>query len=273
MQRLTSRDSALPVLALLLLAATATALAAGPEAPQRFGRRGYHGEPPEVPIDNASYNGRFTFNRVQFTPSVWSPSRRYMWGLDLYWNHDYPRAENNLMQIVDHLTLLEPNQEGVVYRFDDPAIFRYPFAYLSEPGLWTMSEEEATALREYLLKGGFLVFDDFQGYDIHNMQEQIQRVLPGAHLKILDTTHPIFHAFYDITQEDILGQYYNYSGDPVIYGVYQDNDPNQRLLAVANHNQDVGESWEFSDTGWIPIELSNNSFKLGVNYVIYSMTH
>lgn len=299
-EKLRSRRLALPALGLLLVAAgvalgaTVAAALSGaspadarpgpaadgrveaPEPPQRFGRRGYRGPPPEVPIDNLDYNGRFTFNRVQFTPSVWSPSRRYMWGLDLYWNHDYPRAEQNLMQIIRHLTVVEPNMEGVIYRFDDPELFRYPLAYVSEPGVWTMDDDETESLREYVLKGGFLIFDDFQGYDIYNLQEQIQRVLPGARLQILDTTHPIFHSFFDITQEDILNQadvsiYYG-AGDPVIYGVYEDNDPNRRLLMVANHNQDVGESWEFSDSGWIPIELSNNSFKLGVNYVIYSMT-
>ena len=253
------------------------AIPSASEALQRFRRRGYsggYGAPPEVPIDNLEYNGRFTFNRIKFTPRYWGGGP-YMWGLNLYWNHDYPRAERNLMQILNSVTALEPNLGGGnIYGLDDPELFKYPWAYICEVGYWTMTDEEAENLRSYLLKGGFLIVDDFGGGDYYQFEAMMQRALPGAKLEILDTTHPIFTSFFSIKPEDILNQYYNNRrGAPVVFGIYEDNDPSKRLLVVANYNQDIGESWEFSDTGYIPIELSNNSYKLGVNYIIYGMTH
>jgi len=245
-----------------------------PEAPQRWGRsrRGRTDEPPEIDIQNMEYNGRFTFNRIRYRPSYWSWGR-YAWGLDLFWNHDYPRAEQNLMLMLDELTLVDPNLGGGnIYEVDDPDFFKYPWAYLSEPGTWTMTDEEVEGLRNYLLKGGFLVVDDMRSQQMPVLRENLDRVLPGARLEILDTTHPIFHAFFDITQQDIMYQAYTY-GMPVIFGVYEDNDPSKRLLVVINYNQDVGDSWEWSNTGYLPIELSNNAYKLGINYVVYAMTH
>lgn len=245
------------------------------EIPQRWGRsrrRGFTDEHPDIDIQNMDYNGRFTFNRIRYRPSYWRWGP-YAWGLDLFWNHDYPRAEQNLMLMLDELTLIEPNLGGGnVYQIDDPDFFKYPWAYLSEPGTWTMTDDEVEGLRNYLLKGGFLVVDDMRSEQMYVLRENLERTLPGARLEILDTTHPIFHAFFDITQQDIMYQAYTY-GMPVIFGVYEDNDPSKRLLVVVNYNQDVGDSWEWSNTGYLPIELSNNAYKLGINYVVYAMTH
>lgn len=244
------------------------------EAPQRFRPRRSSGyaAPEDLPIENRAYNDRFTFNRVRFTPARWGYGP-YRWNLDLGWNHDWPDAERNLMLMLDELTSVGPNMgEGVVYRIDDPEIFKYPYAYLSEPGYWRLEESEIENLRTYLLKGGFLVVDDMQGWDINQLHDYFQRILPGCKFEILDTTHPIFNVFFEIKQSDILNQATNYAM-PVIYGVYEDNDPGERLMVIINQNQDIGDSWEWSSSGYIPIELSNNSYKLGINYVVYPMTH
>ena len=218
------------------------------------------------------YNSRFTFSRMRFTPSQWGWGRQ-SFGIDLGWNHDYPRAEANLMRMLGSLTMLDPNLGGGnIYELDEPDLFKYPWAYICEVGYWTLTDEEAEKLREFLLKGGFLVVDDMLGYDLTIFEKNFQRVLPGARLEILDTTHPIFNSFFKITREDILSQAYP-MGVPVIFGVYEDNDPSKRLMVIINHNQDIGDSWEWSDTGYIPIELSNNAFKLGINYVVYAMSH
>ena len=87
---------------------------------------------------NTPYNGRFTFVRIRFQPSDWGPGR-YMWGLDLKWNHDYPRAEAHFMKILQELTTLDPNLDGGnILALDDPELFKYPVAYLCEPGFWTL---------------------------------------------------------------------------------------------------------------------------------------
>ena len=222
---------------------------------------------------NAPYDGRFTFARIRFEAG---PGGMFALGSrgEPPWAHDYPRAERNLMKILDEVSLLAPYMDGGnVYDLDDPGLMRHPVAYVSEPGYWTMTEEEAELLRGYLLKGGFLIFDDFRGRHWYNFVEQLRRVLPGVRPLPLDVSHPIFHSFFDVKSlafdHDI-----SYRGfPPEYYGIFEDNDPSKRLMGVANYNNDIGEYWEFSDEGFLPIELSNEAYKLGVNYIMYALTH
>jgi hypothetical protein len=155
---------------------------------------------------------------------------------------------------------------------DDPQLHEFPLAYMSEPGYWLPTEEEVAGLRSYIEKGGFVIFDDFRDWHWQNFEEQMRRVLPDTQLVELDVTHPIFHSFFDIASLDFV-QFYDRGHKPIFYGAFEGNDPSRRLLLVANYNNDIGEYWEYSDTGWVPIDLSNEAYKLGVNYVIYSMTH
>jgi hypothetical protein len=148
---------------------------------------------------------------------------------------------------------------------------------MTEAGYWTMTDAEALGFRKYLQKGGFVIFDDFRddfrgGGGWQNMEEQMQRVLPDLHWIDLDPTMPIFHSFFDIDSFDILPQAYD-RGAPVLRGLFEQNDTTKRLIAIANFNTDVSQFWEFSDEGFAPIELSNEAYKLGVNYIIYGMTH
>jgi hypothetical protein len=143
---------------------------------------------------------------------------------------------------------------------------------MAEAGYWTQTDEEAANLRAYLLKGGFIIFDDFRGGDWDNFEAQVKRVLPDVRMVELDITHPIFHAFFDVATLDFV-QFYGRGEKPYFIGAYEDNDPSKRLLFIANYNNDVGEYWEFSDTGWTPIDLSNEAYKLGVNYIVYALTH
>lgn len=227
---------------------------------------------PDVPYENFDYNGRFTFARLRFEPWLWGRGR-YAWGLDLKWNHDYPRGESHFMKILSELTYIEPNMGGGnIIALDDPELFKYPWAYLCEPGYLMLSDEEAANLRTYLFKGGFLVIDDFILHDWANFEAMMYKVLPEFKIVRLDVSHPIFDSFFHIDSLE-----FPHPGDPHLigefYGIFEDNDPSKRLMVLVNYNMDVGDYWEWSDTGWIPIELSNEAYKLGVNYVIYGMTH
>jgi hypothetical protein len=142
---------------------------------------------------------------------------------------------------------------------------------MSEPGFWTLTAEEIASLRDYLLKGGFLIFDDFASRHWFNFEDRILEVLPDARIVELDATHPIFHSFFEINALDHTHPYYGLKS--IFYGIFEDNDPEKRLIAIVNYNNDIGESWEWSETGYIPIELSNEAYKLGVNYIVYAMTH
>ncbi|MGH7584146.1 MAG: DUF4159 domain-containing protein [Gemmatimonadales bacterium] len=242
---------------------------------QRYGRNPDYVQNPFV--QNIPYDGRFTFARLSYTTGE---GGYYYRGLPS-WAHGYDLAERNLMQIVNLLSTVHPRLErGVVYNLDDPELFNYPICYMTEAGYWTLTDKEAVAFRKYLLKGGFVIFDDFRdeyrnpnplgGYG--NFRANLLRILPDARIVDLTPKDPIFHSFYEINDFGIIHQYYD-RGAPVLQGVYVDNDPSKRLLAMINFNTDVSNYWEFSGTGSRPIPESNEAYKLGVNYLIYAMSH
>jgi hypothetical protein len=247
-------------------AAAALFMAASAAVAQRGGYR-------RAP-DNPRYDGRFTFARLKYTVG---PGGYYYHGMPA-WAHGDPYAEENLMKIVDAISTLHPHlDEGAVLSLDDPDLFEFPLSYMTEAGFWIMNNREAASLRAYLLKGGFVIFDDFRdpprgggGWD--TFADNMQRVLPGAQFLPIDMSHPIFHMFFDIQSLDILPQAYD-GGRPVIRGVFEDNDPNKRLMAIVNFNTDISDFWEFSASGIYPVDESNEAYKLGVNYVMYGLTH
>jgi len=217
---------------------------------------------------NQPYDGRLTFVRIRYNSGLYG--RRGSFG-EPPWAHDYPTADTHVMKIVNELTLLRPRIDSSnVFALDDPDLHQYPIAYLSEPGYWTMDENEAKGLRDYLAKGGFIIFDDFRDQDWYNLEEQMRRALPDGQWVQLDASHPIFHSFFEI---DDLQYLTSYNGMPTYWGMFEGNDRNSRLIALANRDNDLGEYWEFSDTGYAPVDLSNQAYKFGVNYFIYAMTH
>ena len=240
----------------LVLVASASALA----------QRRYGGIPV---MPNPKYDGQFTFARLR-----WGPALRVI-SQSVPWSHDYPDGERHFMQILNEITLVRPKiTETSIIGLTDPALFKYPVAYMCEPGFLQVNDQEAAAFRAYLEKGGFVIFDDFAenrgGW--YAFTSQMQRVIPGARWVELDGRHAIFHSFFEIDSFDIVPQMYDL-GRPIFRGVFEDNDPSKRLLAMINFNTDISEYWEFSGTGLSPISETNEAYKLGVNYVIYGMTH
>lgn len=262
----------LAIISVLAVAATCSAaLAYG-----QFGQRRYSATPFDVPVDPAPpFDGRFTFARLKFTTG---PGGYYFRGLPA-WAHGYigggqgRRAETNLAKILNSVTNMNPHVDGTrVVDVSDPDLFMYPIVYATEPGYMELSDSEAGVLGEYIRKGGFIIFDDFRGSaDWEHFRSTMARVLPGEQLSELSVAHPIFHSFFDIATLDFV-QYYD-RGKPSFYGMFENNDASKRLQVIANYNNDVSEYWEYSDTGFTPIDLSNEAYKLGVNYVIYGMTH
>jgi hypothetical protein len=266
--------------AVALLAGAATAVAA---AQRPFGGFGFPSARYEPRVKTPDYTGQFTFARVRYTPG---PNGYYYHGLPA-WAHGYlsaeggNRAEQSLMKIMDEVSNLAPRIDlSAVYALDDPELYRYPVAYLSEPGFWTMDDDEAAGLRAYLLKGGFIIFDDFRhdgdgraGGGWANLEENMRRALPELRPIPLDPTASVFHSFFEIDSFDIVPQAYAEMGRPEFYGYFERNDPAKRMMAVVNYSTDVAQYWEFSATGFRPIDESNEAYKLGVNYIIYGLTH
>lgn len=236
--------------------------------------------PPALPQDfkdlNPGYDGRFQFVRIQFTPEVRSRfgfGRGGRGGREPAWAHDYPRAERNFLRIISETTFVDPVVDASnILRTDDPDLFKYPVAYIVEVGSWNPSDEEAEGLGLYLRKGGFLIVDDFRGFpDLANFEFHIDRAIPGATLVELDETHEIFDSFFRVDPYALEPPYG--APFPTYYGIYEDNDRDKRLMAIVNYNTDIAEYWEYSDRGYYPIDLSNEAYKLGVNYIIYALTH
>lgn len=242
----------------MLIAATAP-------AQDFFGRRGRRA-PAVDPETRVDYDGKFAFVRLRYG------------GSDGFyreppWAHDYPRAERHFMRILKEITFLDLHlDESNILSLDDPELFKYPVAYMSEPGYWTMTDEEVVAMRNYFQKGGFVIFDDFRAEHWINFEAQMRRVLPEGRLVELDATSPIFHSFFEINSLEFV-QLYDRGLKATFHGMFEHNDPKKRLLLIANYNNDIGEYWEFSDQGYIPIDLSNEAYKFGVNYVVYALTH
>lgn len=230
--------------------------------------RGEEFSPSQLP--NVDYDGRFTFVRIRYGGGGDGGFGRGRGGST--WSHDYPRAEINFTKILGELSTVATREDGtVVLTLDDPALFNFPVAYLTEPGYWVPSGAEIEGMRNYILKGGFVILDDFDGRDWINMEEQMRRVLPEARLQLIPNAHPVFDSFYRIT--DFTGYIHPYSQrQSEFWGIFEDNDPTKRLLVAICYQADIAEYWEFSDMGYFPIDLSNESYKLGVNYMVYALT-
>ena len=230
-------------------------------------------------VKNIPYDGRFTFVRIRYTPL---PGGNWAGGSPS-WVHGYPLAEQNLLRIMREISLLDLHADDVnVVTLDDPALFKYPIAYIIEVGWWSPTPREAEALRAYLEKGGFLIVDDFKpegwrglpGGGWEPFADAMRRVLPGSRMYDLNVDDRIFHSFFEIPPSLLVDfpQAYNY-GRPVFRGIYEDNDPRKRLMVMVNYNTDVSQYWEWSGRGLRPFDDTNEAYKLAVNYLMYGMTH
>lgn len=224
-------------------------------------------------VVNEPYRSEFTFVRLQFDVGLRRGFRGGGRG-EPPWAHDYPRAERNFARILSETTLLRPfMQGGNILTLDDPDLLDYPIAYMSEPGFLNMGPAEVQGLREYLLKGGFMIADDFRGGDWFNFEDQMELALPELQPVQLSLEDRVFDSFFRIETLEFAPPTFE-QFQPEYWGYYEDNDrENGRLLVVANYNNDIGDYWEWSDAGFLPIALSNEAYKLGVNYVIYALTH
>lgn len=213
------------------------------------------------------YNGGFTFTRIRYGGTGF---RR---GGGSGWAHDYPDADIHISQIIEYVSTIPINVKGTnVFDLDDPEIFRHPIIYLSEPGTWGMTDSEGENLRQYLLKGGFIIFDDFEAEQWYNMEAQLRRAMPEYQLIEIGPEHPIFSSFFRL--DNIYVPHPSVRVTPQYFALFENNDPKGRMMALVNYNSDLAEYWEFSaNEGYFPVDLTNESYKLGVNYLFYALIH
>lgn len=210
---------------------------------------------------------------------------RLHYGADAYgdwprWQADWPEAERHFLQGLARLTAVDADREGVVLSAADSALFDHPWLYAVEVGSLALDERELDRLREYLLRGGFLVVDDFHGTaEWQSFERTLARLFPERPVLELDSGAEAFSVLYDLELAEQIpgiralmqGRTWEKGGyRPHWRGVFDDDD---RLMIAINYNQDLGDAWEHADDRRYPQRLTAAAYRLGVNYVIYAMTH
>ena len=217
------------------------------------------------------YDGRFTLVRLRWGADL--PSRR-PFGVQDAWSHDYPRAEQNLSAIIRELTYARHPRR----RQRDPDARRSGSVQVPDcahvgAGFWNLTDREAESFRAYLLKGGFAIFEDFDGAaEWANFAAQMHRVLPSGPARASRHLASDLQRVFPIKDIDAIVHPMSHIR-PSYYGIFEDNDPSKRLMVVANYDNDVPEYWEWSGQGHFPFDASNEAYKLGVNYMIYGLSH
>jgi len=222
----------------------------------------------------------FTFARIRYSSRSMGRGNR--------WSNDFPDSDWNFSYRLNELTTLRVDPNGRVLELTDPDLFDYPFIFMNGVGTLEFSADEADCLRRYLLRGGFLMVDDFWGEpEWQNMAAQMEKVFPNQRPEDLPLSHEIFHLVYDLTEKpqvpDIRtwrsGSRFetNHGGPfgdqlPHFQAYY---DPDGRMVALLCHNNDLGDGWEregenheYFETFSVPW-----SYPMGINIITYAMTH
>lgn len=186
------------------------------------------------------------------------------------WTHNYPYSEQHLNQLLSETTRVDVDRMSYrIVELGSDEVFDYPFAYVSEPGEMDMTDAELENFREYIDRGGFVVVDDFDGDHIYNLSEQIRKAFPDRELVPIGVHHPAFHSFYDTESLEIFAPYVT-GGRPGYYGLLNKDGG---LALIALWNNDLANFWDWIDDGRYPLEPSTEAFRMGINFVVYAMTH
>jgi hypothetical protein len=202
-----------------------------------------------------------------------------------WWAIDYPEAEEHFLPALRRVTNMSVADDSVHLEITDDRIFQYPFLFMQQAGQgnWRPTESEASRMREYLLRGGFLMVDDFHGeYDWAVFESAMRRVLPNRPIIDIPDDDPLLHIFFDLDKRtQIPGRRHlrlggggqvvaQMQGAPKWRGIYDDRG---RLMVAINFNMDMGDAWEHADDPYYPAEMTGLAYRFGINYVIYAMTH
>ncbi|MEX2572516.1 MAG: DUF4159 domain-containing protein [Gemmatimonadota bacterium] len=208
-----------------------------------------------------------------FTRGMFSGSRRS-------WSTDAPQADRWIASVIRRLTLTDVSPRENYVALDDPDLRRFPFLYILEVGGMRLRESEAEGLRDYLLRGGFVMVDDFWGtWEWANWEQEIRRVLPEHEIVDIPLDHPIFSTMYlvdEIVQVPSInnarrGRTSQNGGTvPYVRGIF---DEDGRLMVVINFNTDIGDAWEWAEDARYPLQYSTYAYQVAANTFLYAMTH
>jgi hypothetical protein len=280
------------VAAILLIAAAAV-------AQRGFGQRGFGGGGARIQEGDDPYErvaepreAEFHFIRTEYTdlPQFhrgFGYASREGQGTG-WWVVDWPAADNHFTAGLQRLTRIDTGDPRHL-RLTDDRLFDYPWIYATQTGWWGLSSAEIARLREYLLRGGYLVTDDFWGPDPTQwdiFRNTMALVLPDQAITDIALTDPVMHVLYDIGEKDLTwipGSRHLRRGYDGTVTVVQPagtapawramEDGKGHMVVSVNYNTDIGDAWEFADVPYYPEKMTALAYRYGVNYVVYAMTH
>jgi hypothetical protein len=197
------------------------------------------------------------------------------------WDVDYPGAEYHFSQAVERLTRIDVYADGHVVSPNSDQLFDYPWLYAVEVGSWGFSDSQAARMREYLLRGGFLMVDDFHGeYEWQLFAEGMHAIFPERRIEEVPADDAVYSLPYEIGErQQVPGPGYMGSGrlyerpDGVTPHWRGIRDDEGRWMVMISHNIDYGEGWEQADNPAYPQPFTRQAYEVAVNYLIYGMTH
>lgn len=244
----------------------------------------------EIPLPSDSFEKtEWTFARLMYPPA---PRGRFGRGYgfrggggvwtegNTIWTQDYPRADRHFSQAVRRLTRIHVRSVEQPVNLDEGGEYDWPWLYAVQTGSWQLTDAQAKSLREFLLRGGFFMADDFWGpgeWDV--FMASMKKVFPDREVVELDNVNPIFHTVYDLddryqvaSQGSVRrGTSWKCDGCPDHWrGIVDDHG---RLMVAITFQSDVGDSWEWADDPYYPEKYAALGIRIGVNYVVYAMTH
>jgi hypothetical protein len=227
----------------------------------------------------------WAFARLMF-PGGWNDGYKgrfdgdWRMGLTL-WTQDFPRADRHFSQAVRRLTRVHVRSVEQCVNLDEGDAYDWPWLYAVQVGEWGLTDQQAAELRDYLLRGGFFMADDFHGItEWQVFEERIKRVFPDRPIVDVPDSDPIFHTVYDMKDKlQVPGQAHLRQGCKACdeggvgahwRGIYDDKG---RIMVAISYNSDIGDAWEYADDARYPEKFADVAMRLGINYVVYAMTH
>ena len=241
-------------------------------------RRGYEDENEGPPLlVDPHEKAEWAFARFHF------PSNRELYGgfrgFQL-WAADYPKADRQFAQGLRRLTRLNARAMEQIVDADSDELFNWPWIYMEHGNGWTLSESQAARIREYLLRGGFLFSDDTHGdNEWDSLVQGMKLILPGRPIEELSNSDEIFHVMFDLDEKfKIHGTRFIWGGRPYTVDMVAPKwrairDDQGRIMVAICHNSDVGDAWEWADSPRYPERETSQAYRIGINYILYDLTH
>jgi hypothetical protein len=239
---------------------------------QRYHPLAHEMQNPTPDPPDADEKTEYAFARLRYrSPGRWRGGS---------WGTDSNKAERQFVQGIRRLTRIHARSAEEIIDADSDDVYNWPWLYAVEVGYWVLSDQQAKRLRDYLDRGGFLMVDDFHGtYEWVNFAAGLRKIFPDRPIVDIEDHEAIFHVLYDLHERvQVPGRQFLYSGrtyerDGVEARWRAIFDDKGRIQVAICHNMDLGDAWEWADHPMYPERYASLAYRIGINYLVYSMTH